>query len=128
MTTLENMGPAAAWRGFLEEGRLRVQRCAECNEAVFEPRIFCPHCGSEDLGWIDCAGTGEVYALTIVSRKPDHGGNYGVALIDLDEGARVMARPRDLEGLKIGDRVTIEVEEHPGGGHWLRTVRVGDAQ
>jgi uncharacterized OB-fold protein len=87
-----------------------------------------PHCGSEDLGWIDCAGTGEVYALTIVSRKPDHGGNYGVALIDLDEGARVMARPRDLEGLKIGDRVTIEVEEHPGGGHWLRTVRVGDAQ
>lgn len=125
---LDEAGPAAIWRGFMAAGRLRVQRCGACGSAVFEPRVFCPHCGEEALDWIDCSGDGSLYAFTIVRRKPDHGGDYGVALVDLAEGVRVMTRPLSLEGLAIGMPVGVHVEENPAGGHWLRCASRETAQ
>lgn len=101
-----------AWQRALDQGRFMIQRCGGCGKAVFQPRELCPHCGSGTLAFEAPAGTGTVYATTVVRRKPAEGGDYNVALIDLDEGCRLMSR---VEGLgptevRIGQRVKARVQ------------------
>ncbi len=101
-----------AWQRALDQGRFMIQRCGGCGQAVFQPRELCPHCGHGTLAFVAPAGTGTVYATTVVRRKPAEGGDYNVALIDLDEGCRLMSR---VEGLgptevRIGQRVKARVQ------------------
>lgn len=99
------LSPAAVYRAGLEAGRLRYQRCAACDKAVFYPRVACPHCGSDRLEWADSSGAGTVYSTTTTRSRS---GDYNVSLIDLDEGFRMMCTVRDdlEEPVRIGDRVT----------------------
>ena len=85
-------GVEAQYREALDQGRFLIQRCAGCDRAVFYPRMICPHCGAEKLDWVTPDGRGTVYSTTVVRRKPDAGGDYNVALIDLQEGVRLMSR------------------------------------
>ena len=98
------VSPATVYTEGLAEGRLRYQRCAECGTAVFFPRVACPHCGTARLQWADSAGLGTVYSTTVTRSRS---GDYNVALIDLDEGYRMMCTVRDdLEReVRIDDRV-----------------------
>jgi len=98
------VSPATAYAEGLAEGRLRYQRCEDCGRAVFYPRVVCPHCGSEALAWHDSAGLGTVYSTTTTRSRS---GDYNVALIDLDEGFRMMCTVRDEhdEEVRIGERV-----------------------
>ncbi|HEY9316443.1 Zn-ribbon domain-containing OB-fold protein [Achromobacter sp.] len=104
-------GPQEQYFAALAEGRFRIQRCAACERHQFFPRTLCMHCGATDLAWMDPAGTGTVYSFSIVRRKPEAGGDYNVALIDLDEGARMMSRVDGvpLERLRIGMPVKARV-------------------
>ncbi len=96
--------PATAYAEGLAAGLLRYQRCAGCGDAVFYPRVVCPHCGSDRLEWADSAGSGTVYSTTMTRSRS---GDYNVALIDLDEGFRMMCTVRDEldREVRIGDRV-----------------------
>ena len=107
MTSAE--APAAAYRRHLENGKLGYQRCADCSAAVFYPRVLCPACGSAALEWRESAGRGTVYATTALhSRNRDP---RNVALVDLDEGFRMMSRVEGVpaEGVEVGMRVRFEV-------------------
>jgi uncharacterized OB-fold protein len=77
-------------------GRLDLQRCASCGLVVFYPRARCPRCHGDALVWATMSGRGAVYASTVVHRPADESFAaevpYVVALVDLDEGARLMAR------------------------------------
>ena len=102
----------------LNEGRFLIQHCTACGRHVFYPRSICPHCWSERLDWVEPQGTGTVYSTTTVRRKPEAGGSYNVALIDLDEGVRMMSRVDGLPptDVKIGMRVRAEVIKENGAG------------
>ena len=107
MTSAE--APAAAYRRHLENGKLGYQRCADCSAAVFYPRVLCPACGSGALEWRESAGRGTVYATTALhSRNRDP---RNVALVDLDEGFRMMSRVEGVpaENVEVGTRVRFEV-------------------
>lgn len=99
--------PLATWRAHLAAGRFMLQRCTGCQRHVFYPRILCPHCHADDLHWVEASGSGTVYSTTVVARRPDQGGPYNVALIDLDEGVRMMSRVDGIapEAVRIGQRV-----------------------
>ncbi len=87
----------------VREGRLDIQRCAACGRHVFYPRAVCPHCGAAHLEWVTASGRGVVYAFTVVHRAPPafaEEAPYVVALVDLEEGARMMTR---LVGVDAGD-------------------------
>ena len=88
------------YQQFLAAGQFRLQRCASCATHVFYPRLLCPACGSSNLAWITPSGRGKVYSTTVMRRRPDRGGDFNVALIDLDEGPRLMSR---VEGLPAAD-------------------------
>lgn len=84
-------------------GRLDLQRCAACGRFLFYPRAVCPHCGEGPLEWVTASGKGTLYSFTVVHRARDgfrDDAPYVVALVDLDEGVRMMTR---LTGVAAGD-------------------------
>jgi uncharacterized protein len=107
--------PLAVYQAHLEKGELACQWSPEANRAVFYPRVICPFTGSDRLEWRVSSGLGTVYATT-VTHPAREGAPYNVALIDCDEGFRLMSRVEDVapEAVKIGMRVKFRVH-HPGG-------------
>ena len=101
----------------LENGSFMIQRCCGCNKAVFFPRMICPHCGADELEWFAPSGRGAVYSTTVVRRKPEHGGDYNVALIDLEEGVRMMSRVEGVtpESVFIGMSVLARIADSENG-------------
>lgn len=106
------MSPETRWRTALAEGRLLLQRAPD-GSAVFPPRLAAPGSGGP-LEWFEASGRGRVYTLSWINRKPP-AEPYHVALIDLDEGARLMSRVEGVtpETLAIGMRVEAFVD-HDG--------------
>jgi uncharacterized OB-fold protein len=111
----EPPSPLAGYQRGLAEAELRFQRCGGCGKAVFYPRVLCPYCGATELAWEVSAGAGTVYATTTMTRDRD-AEPYNVALIDLDEGFRMMSRVDGVppHAVEIGARVRLEVVDEGG--------------
>lgn len=96
--------------------RLVYQRCAACGHAFYFRRNFCPVCGASDPATRVSAGLGTVHARTLVHRAPNEAFRavvpYGVVLVDLAEGVRVMAHG-DID-LAIGMPVSGRIETIAG--------------
>lgn len=103
-----SVSPTTVYREGLKAGRLRYQRCESCGVAVFFPRLVCPHCGGDRLTWADSAGSGTIYSTTMTRSRS---GDYNIALVDLNEGFRMMCTVRDeLEHeVRIGEHVVAVV-------------------
>lgn len=97
----------------LKHGRFVIQRCQSCTHHIFYPRMICPHCGSDKLNWVQPTGLGTVYSVTVVQRQEERGGNYNVALINLEEGVGLMSRVDDLppEDVFIGLKVKAQIKQ-----------------
>lgn len=120
-TPMMNQDSEAYWRG-VAEGRLLLRTCTTCGKAMFYPRIICPSCGSDRLDWREAAGTGTLYAFSIVHRAPDQAFRarvpYVIALVDLDEGPRMMTNILECpaEAVRIGMRVAVCFEPRGDNG------------
>jgi uncharacterized OB-fold protein len=113
MTTVSLTAP---FREGLAHGEVRYQSCAACGAPQTLARYACRACGSPRLEWRRAKGAGTVYATTVVARAASEEfrllAPYTLALVDLDEGSRLMGHASpDIE---IGDRVTAEVVSHAG--------------
>lgn len=114
------VAPAERYRAALDDGRLTFQRCKACGDAWLPARTECPACWSDDFGWEEAGGGGTVVSWVVFhvafdprfkERTP-----YNVALIDLDEGPRLISNiiefPADED--LIGRRVAMVFEEDMG--------------
>ncbi|HUF86805.1 MAG TPA: OB-fold domain-containing protein [Thermohalobaculum sp.] len=112
----EGPGPEARFHAYLAEGRFMIQRSAATGKHVFYPRVLMPGSGEADLEWVEASGEGTVYATTVNRRRPEKGGDYNVALIDLAEGPRMMSRVVGIapEEVTIGMKVRAKVEDLNG--------------
>ena len=113
----ELRGEESSFFDFCDEGRLMIQRCQECHAFNFPPRPLCPECGSRDLDWHQSKGTGEVhtYSVETGASDPDGGAPYVVAIVELDEGVRMMSNILDSPTeLKVGSRVEVQFREFGG--------------
>ena len=103
------------------EGVLVVPRCTDCGRTFWHPRPRCPHCGSGRVDWIRGSGKGTVHTFTVVRQSGDPYFKtkvpYVVAMIDLDEGVRIMTNVVDtpLAALAVGMRVEVLFEDAGGG-------------
>jgi uncharacterized OB-fold protein len=110
-------GPEKQFAEKIAAGSFEIQRCAACARHVFYPRVLCPHCGAGRLDWVLASGRGSVYSSTVIRRKPEDGGDYNVALVDLEEGVRMMSRvagvsPSDVKiGMKVRARIATGLVE-----------------
>ena len=98
------------------QGRFLVRHCNACGRDYFYPRPFCPHCSSRDIEWFTASGRGTLHTY-VISHRPAPGFQdyvpYVAAIVELDEGPRVMT---NIEGtpfdqLRIG--ATVEVDWKP---------------
>ncbi len=101
----------------LNEGRLMLQRCADCGQVRHYPRPVCDACWSMKVDWVQASGLAIVHSWT-VSHHPFHQGfkaelPYTLITVDLEEGVRMNAQARDIEpaSLRIGMPVRIGFEQ-----------------
>ena|SRR5712692_8413968 len=82
------------WEG-CRQGKLLLQRCDQCQRHQFYPRLYCMHCGSASLKWIEASGRGVIYSYTIIhqNKSPEFVQEtpYNVAVVQLEEGPRMMS-------------------------------------
>lgn len=93
-----------------------LQRRRSGGKPFFYPRVAEPGTGSTDLEWIEATGLGTVYATTVVRVRPPQS-DYNVAIIELDEGPRLLSRVEyaDPANVFIGMRVRAQIvpfEDH----------------
>lgn len=103
MTELQDMSPYGVFARHCAQGELAFQVDTD-NRAVFYPRMCAPGHGGP-LSWRVSSGLGTVHATTVV--HPRDGNPYNVALVDLDEGFRMMSRVEEIDpsAVTIGTRV-----------------------
>ena len=106
--------PISIYHEHLAKGELAYQFSTEAQRAVFFPRVICPFTGNDRLEWRISAGLGSVYATTVV--HPVEGQPFNVALIDCDEGFRLMSRVEDIapDKVRIGMRVKFRTHKPSG--------------
>jgi len=101
--------------------RFLVQWCTDCQKAIFFPREVCPVCLGSSLEWRESNGRGRVYSFTVEHKpqNPNLEGPYTVALIDLDEGVRMMSNVIDCDPdqVSVGMPVAIAWEALSDGRH-----------
>ena len=104
------------------DGHLVVQRCRACGATQLYGRDRCLACRGP-VDWVEASGRGTVYSFTVIrqnySRPFRDQIPYVVALVDLEEGPRVMTNvvgcaPEDVRiGLPV--RATFEAVSDEAG-------------
>lgn len=103
----------------LKAHRMQIQRCNDTGTYFFYPRGLSPFTLSDNVSWEPVSGRGVIHAFTIVhqNRAPGFVDElpYVVAMVDLEEGARLMTNivevEPDPEHVKIGMPVEIVYED-----------------
>jgi uncharacterized OB-fold protein len=73
--------------------RLEIQRCDDCGHHQWYPRPFCLSCRGSSVSIGEASGRGVLHSFTTVMRSPskDLEPGYTVALVDLEEGVRIVS-------------------------------------
>ena len=93
--------------------QLSLPKCKACGQLHYFPRPFCPHCFSWDLEWVRCSGKGKLYSY-VINHRPAPGfeeeAPYVIAVVELDEGPRMLSNLIDIEPTPEAVHVDMPVE------------------
>ena len=102
------------WEG-IDRGELTIQKCSDCGTLRHPPRPFCFECQSGKWESVQSTGVGTVYSYVVMHHPPIPGYDnpLPVALIDLEEGTRIVSNIVDcsIEDVHIGMSVQGFVED-----------------
>jgi uncharacterized protein len=112
-----------SWWAAIQDGRLMINHCASCRRSSLYVRPFCPHCWSEDVQLVAARGRGHLYTWSVVhqnaapfaERTP-----YIVAMVDLDEGPRIMTTIEDCPADALRAGLPLEVSFRADNDSGLR--------
>jgi uncharacterized OB-fold protein len=109
MSDLMKQSPLGTYVEHLKKGELAYQVNKDTNKTFFYPRAIAPETGSANIEWRVSKGLGTVYTTTAVHYKGE--APLNVAMIDMDEGYRLMSRVEGIDAMdvKIGLRVKVKV-------------------
>jgi uncharacterized OB-fold protein len=92
------------WEG-CQQGKLLLQQCRKCHHYQFYPRLYCMQCSSETLQWVEANGRGVIYSFTIIyqNKSPEfvHETPYNVAIVQLEEGPRLLSNIVDVDATEL---------------------------
>ncbi|MFL6105646.1 MAG: Zn-ribbon domain-containing OB-fold protein [Marmoricola sp.] len=91
-------------------GELRIPKCNACGKLRFPPGPACQSCEAYDRGYQVAAGTGTVFSYVVHRHPPVPGKELPIviALVDLDEGVRMVGEVVGVDDLEIGDRLQVD--------------------
>ena len=97
------------WEG-CKRHELMLPRCRDCGRFHFYPRALCPWCWSTNLEWVKSKGRGKLYSY-VINHRPAPGfegdGPYVIAMVELDEGVRLMTNIVGVD--PIPDKLPIDM-------------------
>jgi uncharacterized OB-fold protein len=104
---------------------MKIPFCRGCGKYFFFPRPICPNCWSSEVEFRPANGTGRIYSYTVVrfahaipsewhKQLP-----YVVALIELDEGIRIMSNVIGCDVDTVRSGSTVRLTYHDFGGRTL---------
>lgn len=98
------------WDG-LARHEVRIQRCVGCQRLRHPPRPACPWCRSFDHDYVVSSGRGVVHSYVIHHQPPvpNRENPFGVVLVELEEGTRIIGNVVDIEpsGIHVGMPVEV---------------------
>jgi uncharacterized OB-fold protein len=98
--------------------RLVAQQCAGCGALRHPPRPMCPRCHSLEFQAAQLSGRGTLYSYAVLHHPRHPAFDYPVlaALVDLDEGIRLVSNLVDVapDDVRIG--MPLEVTFVPADG------------
>lgn len=84
------------WWDAVAEHRLVLPCCGACARYWFPPTPGCPNCGAQEYELCAVSGRGRLYSWVVVHRalSPSFQADvpYTIALVELEEGARLFGR------------------------------------
>jgi len=107
---------AAYWEA-ARHHELVLQKCSSCQRFRFYPRSICQFCFSNVFEWHRSAGRGTIYSYTVIHRPPFPAFRkkvpYVLALVDVEEGVRMMTNIIDCDpqAVEIGMAVEVAFED-----------------
>lgn len=106
MDDLDRLSPHGRFLHHCAQGELAFQRTPS-GRALFHPRVTAPAPDAGTLVWAISGGTGSVHSVTLVHHRNE--APFALALIDLDDGFRMMSRvdADDPGAVAIGARVRV---------------------
>ena len=92
------------------EHRLVAQRCGGCGALRHPPRPMCPHCHALSWEAVTLSGRGTLYSYAVLHHPQHPAFEYPVlaALVDLDEGVRVVSNVVEVEPADIAIGMWLE--------------------
>jgi len=92
---------------------LVLQHCASCGAVRHPPRPVCPSCLSWESTWKPASGRGKVWSW-VVAHPPvlpafAEKAPYNVAVVELEEGVRMVGNLLDVANEEIHEGMAVEV-------------------
>lgn len=100
-----------------DEPRLLGSRCTSCGEVTFPKQRRCANCSSDAIEEITLSSRGKLYSFTNVNYPPPDGYKgpvpYGVGMIELPEGVRVVAHLTESnpDKLAVGMEMALVIDK-----------------
>ena len=107
------MSVARYWREVPQRYRFEAKKCSKCGFIAFPPRLICPECGNRKFDDYILKDTGKILTYTTIEVGPSEFADqvpYTVAIVELDDGAKITAMVADArkENIKVGGRIKLE--------------------
>ena len=102
------------------------QRCKSCERFRHPPRPLCPHCHSFEWEAVELSGRGTLHSWIkpVHPKLPMFPDDYLVALVDLEEGVRLLSNLCEVELDEIANDMPVEVCFAPTAeGGWIHHFR-----
>ena len=105
-----NQDNAFFWEG-VDRHELLIQRCSSCGQLRHPPRPMCPNCQSLEWNAVRSSGKGEVYSFIVphYPQVPMFEYPYVVAVVELEEGTRLITNVVDIDPVDVQVGMCVEV-------------------
>lgn len=111
----------------IEEHDFQAYKCAECGAVIAPPSGTCYSCGGNKMDWTRVSGKGTLVSFTVIHVSPEEFQDeapYFIAIVELEEGTRVIARlggfdPLKPDEVKLGANLILGYETGKSGKTYL---------
>lgn len=100
------------WREMPQRYRYEATKCEGCGKVHFPPRPVCPGCGSRKSAPTTLAPEGHVVSWTMIHIAPtgfEDQAPYPMAIVETDDGARLLAQLADCPEDKLATGMRVRV-------------------
>lgn len=96
----------SAWKDGLKAGKFLGLQCKDCGTITFPPRKVCSNCTSENMDIVEVSRKGKILTYTVCIVVPNgFTGPKPIAMVELEQGCRIMADIIDIDPAKIDDSI-----------------------